>query len=230
MPTGNWKPGEAVKHPVDDMVQLDLSKLDVTSRYKLLIGGIVPRPIALVSTISSDGVPNLAPFSFFNGVCSEPPCLVFSASYKPDGSEKDTMANIKQTKEFVVHTVSEWFVEPMNQTSAAYPAEVNEIEKVGLTAIPAVCVKPLRIKESPVHFECRLEKLVQVGEVESGAATLVIGRILMAHVYSDAYQNGRILHEKLKPIARMGGLAYAEINETFELNRPRVEPDNAARR
>jgi len=223
MAVGDWKRGEPVAHPVDEMVQLDFSKLDTASKYKLLIGGIVPRPIALVSTMDGKGVPNLAPFSFFNGVCSDPPCLVFSAGYQPDGGVKDTLANIRETGEFVVHTVSEWFLEPMHHTSANYGPEVNEIEMAGLTPIPSVCVKPFRIKESPVHFECKLEKLVGVGEPKSGAATLIIGRIVMMHVFSEAYDNGKILHDKLKPIARMGGRTYAELGKIHDLHRPVVE-------
>src|SRR5690349_10987328 len=123
------------------MISLDFDSLPGATRYKIMIGAVVPRPIAFVSTINSAGTGNLAPFSFFNAVSSDPPCLAFSITRKRDGSKKDTLRNIEETRGFVVNTVSEWMADPMNQSSADYPYGVDEMAKVGLTALPSTRVK-----------------------------------------------------------------------------------------
>lgn len=206
-----------IASPVDLFESLDASELKPSELYKLLIGGILPRPIAFVSTLSKAGIGNLAPFSFFNGVSSNPPCLVFSVTRKPDASKKDTLLNIEETGEFVVNTVSEWMTAPMHQCSAAYPYGVDEMQEVGLTPVPSDRVKPPRVKESPIHFECRLHKLVEIGEGQVGSATLVIGQVLKVHVWQRAYSDGKIRAEEIKPLARLGGRAYGKLGEIFEL-------------
>lgn len=218
-----WNPNQPIQSPVKNMVQIDLEKQDTATNYQLLTGSILPRPIAWVSTINQKGIPNLAPFSFFNGVSSNPPCIVFSSSYNRHSEEKDTLHNIQETGEFVVHLVSEWIAEPMHQTSAEYPSDVNEIEKVGLTPIPAVRVQPPRIQESPIHWECKLEKLVPIGPKKPGASTLIIGRVLMMHIFDEAYQDGRIDIHKVKPVSRIGGLSYAKVNDLFTLWKVKAE-------
>src|ERR1041385_6890840 len=144
-------------------IPLELSGLPRREIYRLMIDCIVPRPIAFVSTLSAEGVGNLAPFSFFNGVSSEPPTLVFSISRKRDGGKKDTLVNIESTPQFVVNLVTEPMAAPMHQTSADYPYGVDEMAKVGLTPVPSTRVRPPRVGESPVQMECELFSLHEIG-------------------------------------------------------------------
>jgi flavin reductase (DIM6/NTAB) family NADH-FMN oxidoreductase RutF len=200
----------------------EASNLSQGAIYKLMIGAIVPRPIAFVSTISAEGVGNLAPFSFFNGVSSNPPCLVFSVTRKRDGGKKDTLRNIEETGGFVINTVSEWMVEPMHQTSADYPFGVDEMIKVGLTPLPSLKVKAPRVQEAAVQMECELYQTVDIGGSLPGASTLVIGKILVIHAHESVYHEGDIRAEILKPISRLGGAGYGRLGETFELLRPKL--------
>lgn len=205
---------------VDRMVSLDFSEVSQRDRYKLLIGAVVPRPIALVSTVSREGVGNLAPFSFFNAISSDPPCLMISITRKSGGDKKDTLKNIEATGEFVVNTVSEWLIEPVNQCSAEYPYGVSEMEKVGLTPEASLLVCPPRVKESPVQMECKLHKTLEVGDGNPGSAVIVVGEIVAMHVWDAAYSNGRILLEKIAPVARLAGTSYAKVAEPFSIPRP----------
>lgn len=206
------------------MKTLDLTKLGVSDIYKLMIGAIVPRPIAFVSTVSQAGQGNLAPFSYFNAVSSNPPCIAFSITRKNDGSKKDTLINIEETGQFVVNSVAEWMAEPMNHCSAEYPYGVDEMKKAGLTPVPSVRVKPPRVQESPIHMECEVYRLVEIGEAKLGAATLVIGQILMMHVLEKAYSDGKILIDEIKPLSRLAGLSYGKTREVFSLPRPKAAP------
>jgi flavin reductase (DIM6/NTAB) family NADH-FMN oxidoreductase RutF len=206
-----------------DFTELDLRTLDSTAAYKLLIGAIIPRPIAFVSTINSAGVGNLAPFSFFNGVCSAPPSLVFSITRKNDGTKKDTLRNIEENGQFVVNTVSESMAKPMNECSADYPYGVDEMKKVGLTPLLSTLIRPARVKESPVQMECELIQTVEIGNGGVGSATLVIGKILKMHILTDAYESGKIKLEKIQPLARLAGASYGRIDGVFELPRPKAD-------
>jgi flavin reductase (DIM6/NTAB) family NADH-FMN oxidoreductase RutF len=220
-PNPSWQPGDKTFSPVNDQVTLDPSGLLVADIYRLLIGAIVPRPIALVSTVGLDGKGNLAPFSFFNGVSSRPACLMFSIARKADGSKKDTLLNIEETAQFVVNTASCWLAEPLVYCGAEFPRGTNEFEKSGFTPVPSIRVRPPRIKEAAIHFECELYKLLEIGEDnEPGSATLVVGRIVLMHIYKKAYHNGRIDFRQLEPLSRLGGLVYAEVGDTFELKVP----------
>lgn len=208
-----------------NFVSLDFANISPAAIYKLMIGAIVPRPIAFVSTVNAAGVGNLAPFSFFNGVSSEPPCIVFSVTHKSGGEKKDTLRNIEETGGFVVNTVSEWMAERMNQTAADYPYGVDEMHKAGFTPLPSIRVKAARVKEAAVQMECELFKTVEIGEPRPGSAVLVIGRIVMMHVAEDAYEatTGKIRLEVLKPVSRLAGAAYGKLGETFDLPRPKIE-------
>ena len=221
---GPWALGQPVPSPVEEMITIDAERADLDSMYKLLIGAIVPRPIAFVSTISPEGRGNLAPFSFFNVVCVEPPCLMISVSPKGDGTPKDTLRNIEATREFVVNTVSEWIVAPMNQCGADYPYGVDEMEKVGLTPLASQKVGPMRVKESPVQMECVLERVVPLGEGGPGSGTLVIGRIVQMHVDARAYNDGKIALEAILPVARLAGADYSFTRDIFDLPRPQRPP------
>lgn len=200
------------------MVSFDFKKLDTPSIYKLLIGSVVPRPIAFVSSLSAKGVGNLAPFSFFNAVSAKPPTLMFSIAYKTGGIEKDTLANIRQTKEFVVNLVNEALLEKMHQSSAEYDSEINEFEAVGLTPIASLDVKPPRVKESPVHWECKLEQIVPVGEKEEVSNHIVLGRIVRMHVKDGVVdERMHVDFNQLRPVARIGGRGYVKAGETVTL-------------
>ena len=141
---------------------------------RVLTGVVVPRPIALVSTKSTDGIVNLAPFSFFNAVSYDPPTIIFSSSRRVGDKAKDTLANIEATGEFVIAVVVDEIAEAMNRTAAEYPAEVNEFEIAGLTEAPSDLVAPPRVAESPVNMECRLVQVVPIGDSDYGHG-LVIG-------------------------------------------------------
>ena len=189
--------------------------------YKLLIGAIVPRPIAFVSTLSREGIPNLAPFSFFTAVSANPPVICFSPMRRRGSMpHKDTLHNITITREFVVNIVSEEFAQQMNITSAEFPPEVDEFEAAGLTPIPSDLVKPPRVKESHVHMECRLYLLVEVGG-EDGSGNLVLGEVLRFHVDDQYFDDFKIDPDQLRAIGRMGGATYTRTTDRFELPRPK---------
>jgi len=188
--------------------------------YRIMISVITPRPIAWVSTLSPHGIPNLAPFSFFNGVAANPPTVVFSCVNRRDGSKKDTVLNIEQTPEFVVNVVSFDQAGPMNRCSEEFPYEVNEFEKCGLTGLASEKVQPPRVKEAKVHLECVLHQMVHVGTGPL-AANLVIGRIVLMHVADCVLgTDGLPDPQKLDAIGRMGGEGYTRTTELFELPRP----------
>lgn len=203
-------------------VDLDFQQLPTGDIYRLLIGSVVPRPIAWVSTLSVHGVPNLAPFSFFNAVCSDPPTLLFCPVNHPDGREKDTLRNIRATGEFVVNIATENLVEIVNQTAANYTADVNEFEKVGLTAGPSRGVKAPRVLESPIQFECKLSQVIDIDGGHKRSGHVVLGRIVYAHVDTAVYREGKISIESLQPIGRVGAHSYCPLRNVFDLPSPTV--------
>lgn len=221
-PHPDWKIGDPILAPFSEMLAINPAQISSTDIYKLLIGAVVPRPIAFVSTMNESGVGNLAPFSFFNGVSSNPPALMISIARQKNGSKKDTLLNIESTRQFVVNTVSEWLAEPMNQCSAAYPYGVDEMTKVGLTPIPSVCIKPMRVKEAAIQMECELYGSLEVGDGSEGSSTIVVGKILMIHVAKEIYRDGKILIEPLKPLARLAGASYGITGEIFDIPRPHI--------
>src|SRR5215213_1191827 len=204
-----------------DYTQLDPQTLGERETYKLLIGCVVPRPIAWVSTIDLAGGRNLAPFSFFNGIGSNPPALSISINYIDSRDQrKDTLRNISDTGEFVVNIVDEDLAQAMNATAANYPTAVDEFETAGVAAAPSVTVRPARVANAPVSLECKLFTLVPVGE-GPGSATVVICLIQMIHVRSDIIdERHHIDITKLRPIARLAGAGYAYVHDTFDMVRP----------
>lgn len=188
--------------------------------YKLLVGSVVPRPIALVSTLSADGRPNLAPFSFFNAVCSRPPIVVFSPVVRADGKQKDTLRNIEATKEFVVNLVSEDFAERMNRCSEDFPPDVDEFGVSGLTPAPASLVRPALVEESRIRMECRLVQVVQFGDGGPGSGSSIFGEVVCFHVADELIDNFRIDPDGLKAVGRMGGPNYCRTTDRFEMPRP----------
>jgi flavin reductase (DIM6/NTAB) family NADH-FMN oxidoreductase RutF len=203
-------------------MQLDPDHLSQQAMYKLLIGAVVPRPIAWVASISAAGQPNLAPFSYFNIACSAPPMLLFCPQRRPDGTPKDTLRNVSASGEFVLHIVSEGLVEPMNQSAADYPYGMDEFTQAGLPSAASLRVHPPRIADAVVAFECRVEQIVPLGEPISGE--IVIGRVLLVHLRDEVYQDGHIVLDALKPVGRLAGNDYARVTETFTLPRPRWSP------
>ncbi len=192
---------------------------DLTPRevYALMIATLVPRPIAWVSTISAEGVPNLAPFSFFSGVSARPPIVSIAIGRTAQG-DKDTTRNIRATKEFVVNVVDRALGEQMVATSEAHPPQANEFELAGVAPIPSDKVSPPRVKESPVHYECVAVDLIdRPGGAET---TLILGRVLRFHVARRVWVDGRVDSKLLAPLARLGGSEYATLGEIFEITRP----------
>jgi flavin reductase (DIM6/NTAB) family NADH-FMN oxidoreductase RutF len=188
--------------------------------YKLMVGSIVPRPIALVSSLDQGNVRNLAPFSYFTACSSNPPVVVFCPILRPvPPLAKDTLRNVMDTREFVVNIVSEEFVERMNATSAQVAPEVDEFELSGLTPIPSELIRPPRVAESHIHMECRLLQVVQVSD-QPGGGSLVLGQVLRFHVREGFIENFRIDPDKLRAVGRMAGTTYVRTTDRFDLERP----------
>ncbi len=200
---------------------LDPAQMSVRERYFLMIGAIVPRPIAFVSTASAAGVPNVAPMSFFNGVSSTPPIVSVSLASRR-GEKKDTLRNIEETGEFVVNVVDEALAEKMNLASGDYPPEGNEFDIAGLAAVPSDLVRPPRVGESPIALECRLVRTIDVGEPPHRTA-LVLGEIVRIHARDDlVLKDFHVDPEKLRAIGKMGGPLYCRTRDRFAMERPKV--------
>jgi flavin reductase (DIM6/NTAB) family NADH-FMN oxidoreductase RutF len=198
--------------------------------YRLMTAMIVPRPIAFVSSLSREGVRNLAPFSFFTAVSANPPVVCFSPMIRgADASRKDTLLNIEATGEFVVNIVSEEIARQMNACSADVPPEVDEFTLSGLTPVPSETVAPPRVLESKASMECRLLQVVHVSPLPLGGS-LVLGEVLLFHVDDRLFDNGRLDPRALHPIGRMGGSTYVRTTDTFEMPRPLPGESGAKRR
>ena len=200
-------------------MQFDPNKLDYSAVYKLLTGAIIPRPIGWISSISEDGINNLAPFSYFNAVGDDPPHVMFSVGRGND-INKDTLNNVLDTKQFVVNMVTEALAEKMNLTAQSVPSHVDEFALAHIDSIPSIKVKPLRVKESPITFECELVHHYFLEDHKNGGACIIIGRIVMMHFdESVLMDNYKINLENYKPIARLAGSNYAKIGELFSVKR-----------
>jgi flavin reductase (DIM6/NTAB) family NADH-FMN oxidoreductase RutF len=204
------------------------SDLSHSELYGILLNSVAPRPIAWVSTLSSSGQPNLAPFSFFNVVCVDPPLLAFAPGLRrpkqPEaghGVAKDTLRNIRETREFVVNIVTYELREAMNVTSGEYDASVNEFELAKLPQQPSKIVRPPRVAESPVSFECRLHQILDFSTAPT-SSSLVIGQIVSIHMSDSHLKEGRLDRNSLDLIGRMGGVQYTRTTQRFEMVRPKV--------
>ena len=199
---------------------LDFSALPPRDAYQWMVTTILPRPIAWVSTISAAGQTNLAPFSFFQGVCANPPTLMFVPVNNRQGGKKDTVRNIEAVPEFVVNLVSRALAEEMNATSALLPYGESEFEKFGVASAQSDHVRPLRVAAAPVAFECRLDRIVRLGEGPL-AANVIFGRILAAHIRDDVLgADGKPDSRKLDLVGRLGGEDYTTTRDVFSLIRP----------
>lgn len=200
-------------------MQFDPLEIDQKAIYKLLTGAVIPRPIGWISSVSPSGVPNLAPFSFFNAIGDDPPHVMFS-TVRSNNTNKDTLNNVLETKEFVVNMVTEDTVERMNRTAEIVAPEVNEFELAGLTPIPSIKVKPARVKESPITMECELVHHYTLENHKYGGATIIIGKIVMFHIdESVLLDDHKINLEVYKPVARLAGSNYAKLGEIFSIKR-----------
>ncbi len=200
-------------------MHFDPDLIDQKATYKLLTGAVIPRPIGWISSISKDGIPNLAPFSFFNAVGEDPPHVMFS-TVRPNNSNKDTLNNVLETGQFVVNMVVEDIVEQMNTTSQSVSSDVNEFELAGLTAIPSLKVKAPRVKESPINMECELVHHYTLENNKHGGATIIIGRVIMFHIdESVLLDDFKINMETYKPVARLAGSNYSKLGEIFSIKR-----------
>ncbi|MNJ95070.1 Flavoredoxin [compost metagenome] len=201
-------------------MEIDPQETSQKNIYKILTGAVIPRPIGWVSSISEDGVPNLAPFSFFNAVGEDPPHVMFSTVRTGD-KNKDTLNNVLATKQFVVNMATEDLVEAMNATSIELPPEGNEFDYAGLTPIPSVKVKPFRVKECAITFECELVHHYSLEDHKNGGATIMVGRIVMFHVdESVLLDDYKINMDTYRPIARLAGSNYSKLGEIFSIKRP----------
>lgn len=189
--------------------------------YKLMIGSILPRPIGWVSTLSPEGVRNLAPFSFFNAICGNPPHVLFCPMIRgTDSKAKDSLENARATREFVVNIVTKRLAEAMNITSMEVPPDIDEFELAGLTPVESAVVKPPRVGESPIHFECQTVEIVDLGE-HPGGGSLVIGRIVHLHANDEViFGETKVDLARLQPIGRLAGASYCRVTDRFDMPRP----------
>jgi flavin reductase (DIM6/NTAB) family NADH-FMN oxidoreductase RutF len=200
-------------------MEFDPENLEQSVIYKLLTGAVIPRPIGWISSISEDGINNLAPFSFFNAVGDDPPHVMFS-TVRGNDTNKDTLNNVLATKQFVVNMVTEDLVEQMNMTSQPIPSNQSEFDLANLTPIASIKVKPPRVKESPITMECELVHHYTLENYKTGGATIIIGRIVMFHVNESVLlENHRINLETYKPVARLAGSNYSKMGEIFSIKR-----------
>jgi flavin reductase (DIM6/NTAB) family NADH-FMN oxidoreductase RutF len=203
-------------------MNLDPQQLSIREAYTWMVELITPRPIAWVSTIAVDGVTNLAPFSFFNGVGANPPTIMFCPANRRDGSRKDTLKNIERTGQFVVNLVTASVVESMNLTAGEYPPEVDEFSVASVDSAASACVGPPRVAQCMAALECELHQTIHVG-AGPGGANVVIGRIVGIYV-DDALvdEEGGLIPQSLDTIGRMGGVGYVRTSDRFDLPRPPV--------
>ena len=200
---------------------IDTNELALQDASHLMTDIVVPRPIAWVSTVDENGVNNLAPFSCYGLVSGSPMVVGFSVGSYRDGKKKDTIRNIELTKDFVINVVTEALAEAMNVTSAAYPREVSEFVKAGVTPVKADIVNAPMVKESPIKMECRVVQIIEFGKAPV-TNSLILGSVLRVHI-ADKYWNKLTRRiEGLRPIARLGGEGdeYCRTGDTFQMKRP----------
>jgi len=202
---------------------IDPISLETKEIHKILLSSIAPRPIAFASTIDSNGNVNLSPFSYFNVFSSNPPILIFSPSRRVrDNTTKHTLENAMETKEVVINVVNFPIVEQMSKSSIEYEKGVNEFIETGLTQVKSMLVKPPRVLESPISFECKVQDIVSLGE-SGGAGQLIIAKVVQIHIDKKFIdKNGDIDSEKLDLVARMGGDWYTRATKEsmFKIPKP----------
>lgn len=198
------------------------SELETPKLHSYLLGAVGPRPIAFASTLSKNGTPNLSPYSFFNVFSANPPIMIFSPARRVrNNTTKHTLENCKETKEVVINIVNYDIVQQMSLSSTEYAEDINEFEKSGLTMLKSDVVKPYRVKESPVQFECKVNEIIELGQ-EGGAGNLIISEVVKLHIAESVLDdNGKIDQYEIDQVARMGGNWYSRANRgMFEVPKP----------
>ena len=198
---------------------IDGEGLDTAAAYRLLVGCVVPRPVAWITTVDEDGRVNAAPFSSYNYVATSPPMLAVNiAARASDGAMKDTARNIRSSGEFVVNVATEATMEAMHGSAQDYPPEISEAEALGIGLLPSRHIRPPRIAASPVQMECRLDQIIPLGR---GVNTLYIGEVVAFHLSPEIYDGSRVDSAAMRPIARLGGPFYATLGEI--IHRPMLQ-------
>jgi flavin reductase (DIM6/NTAB) family NADH-FMN oxidoreductase RutF len=204
------------------MISIDPKEIAPAKLQSYLQSAVAPRPIAFASTLDSEGKPNLSPFSFFNVFSSNPPILIFSPARRVrDNTIKHTLINAQHTQEVVICVVNYDMVQQMSLSSTEYPEGVNEFEKAGFTMLPSEVVKPFRVAESPVQFECKIKEIIALGD-QGGAGNLVICEVVKIHINEAILdETGQIDQHKIDLVARMGANWYSRSNQgMFEVEKP----------
>lgn len=204
------------------MLTIDPKEISTGKLHGYLLGAIAPRPIAFASTIDADGNPNLSPYSFFNVFGSNPPTLIFSPARRVrDNTTKHTLENVLETKEVVINVVNYDIVQQMSLSSTEYPKGVNEFEKAGFTMLKSDLIKPFRVAESPVQFECKVKEVIFTGD-EGGAGNLIICEVVKMHIHDEVLdENNAIDQHKIDLVARAGGSYYTRARDGFfEIPKP----------
>ncbi len=203
---------------------IDPKTIPVPIAYQVLTSVVIPRPIGFISSISNAGLVNLAPFSFFNAVCGEPPMVMFAPVNR--NPSKDTLINVRETGEFVVNIVSREIAEKMNLTAGDYPYGANEFEIAGLTAAPCEVVRPPRVLESPVNMECKVHQIIEVSS-QSWGGHLILGEVVRFHVRDSIIDKDMFVDpDKLHAVARLGGPSYSTTKDRFDMIRPVIDRAN----
>ena len=202
------------------MISISPEIMSERENYKFLIGSIIPRPIAFITTQSEDSVVNAAPFSYFNIVSANPPMISVSVQRK-DGMMKDTARNIMNTKEFVVHIVDQGILRDVNETAAELDMDESEITRTLFTLVTSDKISVPAVNEAKIRFECILERAVQLGDTDAEiSCDLLIGKIVCYHIEQSLYYKGRINAQALQPVARLAGNTYSLLGKTFDIKRP----------
>lgn len=187
--------------------------------YRLLVGGVTPRPIAWISTVSDDGVHNIAPYSFFSVASVNPPVLSYTQVTPQTGEDKDTLRNLIANKECVVHIVNSSALEKMNLTCAGLPSDQSEFEFAGISSIASQVVAPLSVADAPIRYECRLREVIRIDK-QAGAGSMVLLDVVSVYVNDDIYHEGNINQKALDSVGKMGGDFYSFTRELEALARP----------
>ena len=198
-------------------MKIDVEKLSYGERHKLLGNMVVPRPIFLVSTLSKSGNSNLAPYSLSNIVCYTPAMVFLTPMRKNKGGKKDTLVNIEQTQEFVINMVTEDMAQQMTMTSGTYPPDVDEFKISGLTPVPSDLIKPPRVAESPFNLECRLIRIIPLGDPGDITADMILGSVLRVHIADNYYSGGVADTVSAHLIGRMGLGFYTRTRDLFKM-------------
>ena len=201
---------------------IDPTQIKTGEFHAMMLGAVAPRPIAFASTVDKDGNPNLSPFSFYNAFGSKPPILVFSPARRVrDNTIKHTLQNVQETREVVIGSVNYNIVHQASLASCEYPEDVNEFEKAGFTMLPSDIVKPFRVAESPVQFECKINDIIALGD-QGGAGNLVICEVVKIHIHESILDENQMINQhKIDVVSRLGGNWYSRANAgLFEVEKP----------